>query len=486
MRTADRLDARTAGRLAGSMAPAWRAGPDDVRVAHLGPGAFHRSHQAMVIDLACQASGESWGIGACASRGTGDVDLLAGQDRLFSVLAKGADTTISVHGVIGSVGDRTSFATLLAAPTTTVATLTVTEPHYPVAGPDRRLDLDDESVRQDLADAGHRGRSLPGLLHRGLLARWHAHGEPVSVLSCDNIVGNGRLVRGLVTGFAEIAGAPPGYRTWLDEAVAFPDTVVDRLTPRPCAQSRAEAQQLLGLVDAAAIVTEEFWMWVIEDALAAPHPPWQTVGARLVPDVRPYEQMKLMVLNGAHTLLAATGLLLGAGTVREAMTHADLACLVAAFHDREAVPSASAGGVDAEAFADQVRRRFANPGLEHRLADIAAQSSSKVPQRLVPIAVALAGRGDPGRISALGVAAWLRLHDGHGSLGLGVADHRATQVREALAEPDPARAVATACSVARLLPDDVDLSGFLGEVVRWFAMLRRGLVREAVREACDG
>lgn len=474
--TPPRLSSATVDRLH-VPAPEWRAAPGDVRVAHLGPGPFHRAHQAMVTDLAaaCGSAGDGWGIGAYAARGTETVAMLADQDLLTSVLVRDdhGPGTVRVLGVLGAVGDRAGFADALVREEVTVATITVSEAHHPLDSA-RRLDLSNPAVASDLAGAGVSIASLPGVIHAGLLARWRGHAAPVSLLSCDNLRSNGELLRTLVTGFAEAAGAPRAYHSWLASDVAFPSTLVDRLTPRPSAEDVADAAALLGAEDRCAVATEPWWEWVVQDVLAAPAPPWTDVGVRLVDDVAPYEQRKLVLLNGAHTLVACWGLLLGHETVAAAMHDPDLAAAVTAFHDREGAPSCPGVPAEVAAYAARVRTRLASPGLRHRLAQIASDSSLKLGERVLPLARGSAAPGELA-LSAAAVAAWLRLHDPLAPVALGAAagvtDPHGRVVRAALRDEDVRRAVRDALDAVGLVPAG-DVAPFADRVTEVFSALR--------------
>jgi fructuronate reductase len=464
--------------------PTWRAGPGDVRIAHLGPGPFHRAHQAAITDLvaATQQHGDGWGIGAYASRGTSTVSSLAEQDMLSSVLVRDArEDTIRVLGVLGAVGTRSDFAAALSHERTSIATITVSEAHYP-ANDRRRLEFSEPSVAADLAAAaGSSVRSLPGLLHAGLVGRWRSHGAPVSVLSCDNLRANGRLLRTLVTEYAEAAGAASAYLSWLETSVAFPCTLVDRLTPTPDAADRADAAGLLGVEDQCCVVTEAAWEWAIEDVLVADAPAWHSVGAKLVRDVEPYEQRKLVLLNATHSLLAPWGLLLGYDTVAEALRDPDISEFVTKFHTQEVEAPSPDGAVDFADYAVRVRARLSNPGLRHRLTQIAADSSIKLGERVLPL-VRAAGTSAELPLAAAGTAAWLRLHDPFASAPTGsVRDPHAVALRSALGDEDPFAAVAAALRACGLFRDG-DPAPFGGRVAEAFSGLRSADPRRVLRD----
>lgn len=454
------------GAVPADRAPGWLAEPGDVRVAHLGPGPFHRAHQATFTD----DCGPGWGIAACAARGRATVDRLAAQDRLFTVMVLGEEESARIHAPIGAVGDRAAFVDHLADPAVTVATMTVTEAHYPVRPGTRILDDAERSVAADLAGDGI--ASLPGLLTRGLWRRWRDGGAPISVLSCDNLRANGALTRDLVTGFAERAAKPAAFVDWVTSLVRFPDTLVDRMTPRPTPADRVAAAELTGVDDPLCTVTEPYRMWVIGADVGAERPPWEKAGALIVADVEPYERLKLVVLNAAHTILACLGLLVARTTVDEAMRDPGLAGLVHRFHEREAAPVLRSVDLPVEEFAATVRERFANPRIGHRLDQIATDSSLKIIERIVPLAHEAARLGLPVPVSALGVAGWLRLHDPRRDVVAPFADARADAVRTALVDADATRAARAALAASGAVAEG-ELPDFTEQVGAALADLRR-------------
>ena len=454
-------------------APGWLADPSDVRIAHLGPGPFHRAHQATITDDACATSDQRWGIAVCAGRGLSAITALQEQDGLFTTVVRGADeTTAQVHGVIAETGPRARFADLLANAEITIATLTVTEQHYPRPAGRIALDGDDPLVRHDL-EGGDVQRSLPGLLHAGLHRRWKRSGRPISILSCDNLRSNGTLTRELVRSFAERVDADAAFLAWLDDDVTFPNTVVDRLVPTPSEHDRQEVARVLGVRDDAAVSTEDYCMWIIEDVCVEERPPWELGGARFVGDTTDDERIKLHVLNGAHSLLATVGLLAGCSTVGEAMGSDTLARAIEQFHRREVLPSIGTGrGLDPTTFASEVRRRFANPAMNHALAQIAQLGSLKLAERIVPLVHHDSGDGAAMGLSALAVAAWLRLFDPGYQRTTEIVEPHGLAVTRALEGPDRDRATTIALHDAGLI-DDGDLAPFVGLVADLLGELRR-------------
>ncbi|HEY3685919.1 MAG TPA: mannitol dehydrogenase family protein [Streptosporangiaceae bacterium] len=430
------------------------AWPGRTGIVHLGVGAFHRAHQAVYTEDAMAASGDDrWGICGAAPRGRSAVATLRPQDGLYTVLTRDAAGTSArvlapLREVLHAGQDAAALTARLAAPDTRVVSLTVTEKAYPRT-PEGALRTDDPAIAADLASPGADGPgSVIGILVRGLLARARADAGPVTVVSCDNIPGNGAVTARLVAEFAAHLPRPDAalLAAWLPANVRFPSTMVDRIVPAPAEADRAEAAHLLGVADAAAVATEPFRQWVIEDSFAADRPPWERAGALLVPDVVPYERMKLRLLNGAHSALAYLGGLAGHETVAEAIADPALAELVRRLMTEDAAPTLTGlAGFDLPAYEASLLARFANPALRHRTAQIAADGSQKIaPRLLAPARDRLATGAEP-RWLALAIAAWIR-YATHRRTDTGkpltVDDPLAPTIAEAVTDPgDAARAV---------------------------------------------
>lgn len=384
-----------------------------VGIAHLGLGAFHRSHQAVFTERAIIARPGDWAIAAAAPRRCDTADALAGQDHLYSLLERDAERDRArVHAAIRDSlcagRDPERWRQLVAAPTTRVVTLTVTEAGYPHDTATRELDRSDPAVAADLAGRNPAGSAL-GLLAAGLAARYRAGGGPLAVVSCDNLAGNGSLLGGLLREWFEASG-PAGLGAWLAESVSFPSSVVDRITPATTPADRDKVGALLGVDDEVATVAEPYAQWVLEDTFPGGRPAWPEAGAELVADVGPWERAKLRMLNAAHCLIAYLGLPSGYATVADATRDPVLARATEALMAEAAIPLSDDQGPDLQHYARSVLERFANPRLSYRLDQVASGGRAKIAQRLVPTLRALHERGLTPVWSALTVAAW-SLHD---------------------------------------------------------------------------
>lgn len=379
-------------------------------IVHLGIGAFHRAHQAVFTEDAAAAAGDDrWGILGVTQRSARVVSQLAPQDGLYGVLTRGRrETSLRVVGAVRGVAflrDETArVLDAVAAPGTHVVTLTVSEKGYRRA-PSGALDLSDPDVAADLAalraELSGRPDDAPartpiGALARGLARRLSAHGAPLTVVCCDNMVDNGRVVEGLLDGLLDAAaasgaeGARPGtaagataLRDWVATSVRFPVTMVDRITPATTDADRADAAAMLGLRDEALVVAEPFRQWVIEDAFAGPRPAWELAGATMTDDVAPFERAKLRLLNGAHSAIAYLGALRGHRMIDEALEDPEVVALAEGLMDEVMPTLAAPAGLDLAAYRAEILERFANPAIGYPCLQVAGDGSQKLPIRVL-------------------------------------------------------------------------------------------------------
>lgn len=329
-------------------------------IVHLGVGAFARAHLAWYT---AHTSGEPWGITAFTGRSPAAADALTAQDCRYTLVTRAAtgdtaevvDTIVAAHP--GS--DDTTWRHVVASPETTIVTLTVTEQGY------------------------RSGSDVPARLVAGLDARRTAGGGRIALVSLDNLTHNGGVLREAVLG----ATTDPDLRAWTEANVSFPSSMVDRITP---ATTDADVEGLAALPGALAgdrvpVVTEPFAEWVLEDAFdGIERPAWETAGVRIVDDVTPYEQRKLWLLNGSHSLLAYLGLLRGHETVADAMADPVCRAAVDALWD-EAAAELPLPADEVTAARAALVERFANPRIRHTLRQIASGGSEKLPVRVVDV-----------------------------------------------------------------------------------------------------
>jgi fructuronate reductase len=393
----------TAPRLSRSLPGTPSAPP--VRILHLGLGNFHRAHQAWYTARA----GDSWGIAAFTGRRAEAAEALAPQDGLYTLITRGVDgDTFEVIGSLAAVhpaADHQAYLDYLARPEVALITITVTEAGY-LRGPDGHLDAD--AVRDDVAalsvDESAPVGSLPARLAAGLLARRRSGAGPMTVLSCDNLPENGAVTEAVVRDLVELVD--PGLLGWIEENVDFATSMVDRITPVTTDADRDAVTTAQGYVDAAPVPTEPYSEWVIAGRFPAGRPDWEEAGARIVDDVVQYEQRKLWLLNGSHSMLAYAGSIRGHETIDAAIADPDCRRWVETFWD-EACRHLSLPDEELADYRTALLDRFSNPRMRDVLSRIAADGSAKLVVRTVPTIVAerAAGRIPVG--AATTVAAWV-------------------------------------------------------------------------------
>ncbi|MCW3847059.1 mannitol dehydrogenase family protein [Sphingomonas sp. LB-2] len=375
-------------------------------IVHFGPGAFHRAHQADVIDRVLDTDSR-WGIAAVSLRTPGTVDALKAQDGLYTLAVIDREPStriIAAHSEGVGPGEGKRLRALLADPKVRLATSTVTEKGY-CLGPDGSLDIGHPDIVHDLARPAEPA-SVIGWIVAGLADRHAAGTPPFAMLCCDNMTGNGAKLRAACAALARTYD--PGLADWIEGEVAFPDSMVDSITPASDPAFLAKVAAELGVEDRAAVQREAFTQWVLQRFDLTDGPDLATAGVTLTSDVRGYEQAKLRILNGAHSTLAYTGLALGHETVFEAMSDPALAGFVTSLvhHDiRASLPPVD--GLDTEAYANAVLDRFRNPAIRHLLSQIAWDGSQKLPYRLLDTVREALDAGRPIDRLAVPVAAWI-------------------------------------------------------------------------------
>ena len=417
-----------------------------VRMVHLGVGNFFRAHQAWYTQAANEAApggdaGESaWGYAAFTGRSPAIAEDLSAQDGLYTLLVKHAEHTEALTvGSLAAVHPGDDVAALrryAADPALAVVTSTITEAGYRRSAEgdldlaDPQVAADIELLRADPLAAGLDGRpgplTAPGRLVAALLTRRDALGDgpgaALALCPCDNVPDNGAMLARVV---GQMAGrVDPKLPAYVERTCSFVTTMVDRITPRTTDADRAELAARDGVEDPAAVVTAPFTEWVLAGDFPAGRPAWEAGGARFVADVRPYEQRKLWLLNGSHSLMAYAAPLLGHETVAEAIADDRVRAWVEQWWDL-ACAHLSLPEDELADYRRALLARYANPNIRHLLAQIAADGSQKVPIRHVPALRAQLAAGGPPDAATRAVAAWILHLRG---LGAPVADAQAQSV----------------------------------------------------------
>jgi fructuronate reductase len=389
-----------------------------VRILHLGLGNFFRAHQAWYTHHAPDAA--EWGIAAFTGRRPGLARTLAAQDGLYTLVVRGAEgdrrEVIRSLSAAHPGADHAAWLDYWRRPGLCVVTLTVTEAGYARVrgtngdGRSRRGGLDTARADVSADIAALKASSVanvttaPAKLVAGLAARREAGLQPVAIVPCDNLPGNAEIAQRVVRDLAEAVGDATLIAAAQDPL--FATTMVDRITPAATKADLDEVSSASGFTDAAPVVTEPFSEWVLSGCFPAGRPRWEDAGARFVPDVMPFEERKLWLLNGAHSLLAYTAPLLGHATVAEAVADPRCREWLAQWWE-EAARNLSMPAAELTAYQNALLERFANPRIRHTLTQIAADGSQKLPVRILPTLHAERAAGRLPRGAARALAAWL-------------------------------------------------------------------------------
>jgi mannitol 2-dehydrogenase len=388
-------------------------------VVHFGVGGFHRAHQAMYHDrLMNQGTALDWGI--C---GVGIMpedqrmkEVLDAQDGLYTLVIKHSDGTYEPR-VIGSIvaylfapDDPEAVIEQMAAPATRIVSLTVTEGGYNINDITGEFDVTNADVRHDL-EPGAVPRTTFGLITEALRRRREQGIDPFTVMSCDNLQGNGQLARRVFATFARLRS--PELGDWVEREVRFPNSMVDRITPVTTDADRAEVRDRFGIEDRWPVVCEPFTQWVLEDAFTDGRPSYDEVGVQLVDNVEPYELMKLRLLNASHQAMCYFGYLAGYRLVHEAAQDPLFQAFLLGYMDEEATPTLPpVPGVDLAGYKRTLLERFSNPQVRDTIARLCAQSSDRIPKWLLPVVREQLAAGGEIRRSAAVVASWARYAEG--------------------------------------------------------------------------
>jgi mannitol 2-dehydrogenase len=388
-------------------------------VVHVGVGGFHRAHQAMYHDrLMNEGQALDWGIcgvGVMAA----DREMkqaLDAQDGLYTLVLKHSDGTYEPR-VIGSIveylfapDDPEAVIEKMAAPSIRIVSLTVTEGGYNISDVSGEFDVTNPDVIHDL-EPGTVPRTTFGLITEALRRRWKRGLTPFTVMSCDNLPGNGHLSKRVFTAFARLRD--PELADWVEREARFPNSMVDRITPATTDDDRAEVRERFGIDDVWPVVCEPFTQWVLQDAFTAGRPPYSDAGVQVVDDVESYELMKLRLLNASHQAMCYFGYLAGYRLAHEAAQDPLFRAFLLGYMDEEATPTLPpVPGVNLEEYKHTLIERFSNPQIRDTIARLCAQSSDRIPKFLLPVIRQQLATGGEIRRSAAVVASWARYAEG--------------------------------------------------------------------------
>jgi mannitol 2-dehydrogenase len=434
------LNAQTLGDITSRVpGPSYDRSAVSTGIVHLGVGGFHRAHEAMYVDaLLDQGEANDWGITGVGllTQDRAMDEVMRTQDCLYTLVVKGTDGSTDAR-VIGSIvdylfapEDPEAVLERMTDPATRIVSLTITEGGYHVNQSTGSFDDDDPAIRADIKAEGPPTTAF-GFITEALARRRTAGTEPFTVMSCDNIQGNGTVAHEMITAFATLRDAELG--AWIGEQVAFPNSMVDRITPVTTDVDRELVARKYGIADGWPVVCEPFIQWALEDHFPQGRPAFEQVGVQVVDDVGPYELMKLRLLNASHQALCYLGYLSGYRYAHEVCSDPLFTDFLLGYMDHEATPTLEpVPGVDLDDYKHQLIERFANPEIKDTLARLSAEGSDRIPKWLVPVIQRNLADGGDVRRSALVVAAWARYAEGVDESGdpIDVVDRRRDQLME--------------------------------------------------------
>ncbi len=415
-------------------------------IVHIGVGNFHRAHQAVYLDDLFNAGHDhDWALVGAGVRAP-DVDMrktLEAQDWLTTVVEQEAtETAVRVTGAMIDFIEPFQVETMLAAlarPEIRIVSLTVTEGGYYISPATQRFDPTHPDI---VADAAHPDapRTAFGLIAAGLKRRRAAGVAPFTVMSCDNIPGNGHVTENAVAGLAELSDRE--LADWIRKSVAFPNSMVDRITPATSDRERTILRDSHGVDDGWPVFCEAFRQWVVEDKFPAGRPALETVGVTFTDDVAPYELMKIRILNGGHAAIAYPAGLLDIHFVHEAMEDAQIAAFLETLTQREIIPVVPPPPqVDLDAYRKKVAERFANPKIGDTIARLCLDGSNRQPKFILPTVRDRLAAGASVKGLALVSALWCRYAYGESESGKAIPpndpswDRLQAAARSARADP---------------------------------------------------
>ena len=442
-------------------------------ILHFGPGAFFRSFLAPYTDEAMSKASENWGIIAVSLKSPTARDLLAPQGCLYTAVERGQKGDIrrrigAITGTLVAREDPGAVIDVMAGSEIRIVTLTITEKGYCQNPRDRSLQVTHPDIAHDTTTID-RPRSAIGYLVLALARRRDANIPPFAVLSCDNLPSNGIVLRNLVIALAqqrEAAGKDQGLADWIAAHVAFPSTMVDRITPATTQADFDALAEAEGLCDYALVVHEPFRQWVIENNFPLGCPDWEASGAQMVSDVGRHELMKLRCLNGTHSALAYLGYLAGYETIEEAVKDALFSKFCEKLWHDEILPTVSQPeGVNLPAYCADLLERYRNPAIQHRTWQIAMDGSQKLPQRILETVRDNLESGELPTGLCLVIAGWMHYVRGIDMNGrpIDVRDPMVGQLSEAASAQDP---VGSLLSIETIFGTDLAKSPALVEAIR--------------------
>ncbi|WPR72363.1 mannitol dehydrogenase family protein [Flavobacterium sp. NG2] len=360
-------------------------------IVHVGVGGFHRAHQAMYLDqLLHDASNSNWGICGVALLHFDQkiYNTLKDQDGLYTLVVKELDGTLTKR-VIGSITEYLyapdspkAVIEKMASPDVKIITLTITEGGYNLNEATGAFNLDNPQIIHDSKNAAA-PVTIFGYLTQALKLRKETNSGPITILSCDNIEGNGDVAKKMLLSYVQFA--EPELLDWINANVSFPNSMVDRITPATVPSDISHLAETSGIEDQWPVVCESFQQWVVEDNFIAGRPNLESVGVQFVTDVEPFEKMKLGLLNAGHSVIGILGGLMGYSTIDEAISNPAIATFLSIYLDNEVTPILHGlDGMDLPKYKKTLIERFSNIYIKDQIDRICSESSAKIPKFILP------------------------------------------------------------------------------------------------------
>lgn len=381
-------------------------------IMHMSIGGFHRSHQAVYIDDVLSQGGTEWGIcGVGLMPGDKEnIEKLQQQDNLYTILERTAehDTARVVGSIIETLHAPSSPETVLArlaSDDIKILSLTVTEKGY-CSDSDNNLDKTNEFIQHDISNLSS-PKTAFGYILAALKTRRDNGQKPFTVMSCDNLPGNGHLTQKLVLQFAELVDTD--LAAWIKDNVSFPNSMVDRITPVTTDVIIETLKGKFQIEDAWPVVCEDYIQWVLEDNFCNGRPAFQDAGVQIVADVDPYEKMKVRLLNGSHSALAYLSYLKGYREVDQAMADPLIRNFVRSYMDQDITPTVpEVPGINLDEYKDKLIERFSNPAISDQVQRLAEDGSQKIPNSILPCIASQLENGGSTKFAVLALAGWFR------------------------------------------------------------------------------
>lgn len=463
--------------------------PADLRIGivHIGVGNFHRAHQAMYLDrLLNLGEASDWaicGVGLLP-RDVRVRDAMHSQGMRYTLVERGPDGRANARSIASIIDfryapdDPEAVFERLAHRDTRIVSLTITEGGYNIAD-GGGFDADDPAVRQDM-EQGRVPATVFGVVVEGLRRRRDRGIPPFTVVSCDNLPDNGRVARQAFTSYAGLVD--PELAAWIDREVAFPNSMVDRITPVTTDETRRYLAETYHVSDAVPVICEDFTAWVLEDKFTLGRPPYEQAGVTLVPSVAPYEMMKLRLLNAGHQAITYFGYLMGYRFAHEAIADPAIVTLVTRYMAHEAEPTLEpVPGIDLGQYQRSVLARFSNRYVPDTLLRLGTDASDRIAKFLLPVVRDRQDRGLTSPWSAAIVASWAAFARGRDTDGVPIAftDRQRDLVDEAVGRQ--AGNPAGFLSVTKLFGD----LGEDAEFARQFAAVYQHIINHGARYALE-